>query len=199
MKQKLQFLLDSQDPEVVYDLRDVNPDKKFEPFWLAVESLINEKALAAVDSRRHGTVCHFALAYSIRDLRDQVVEKILIQVPSLEWIREQFWPRNGFQKVAAKHTGRLQLKHMVQSRQLHSDHIDSHYAGAIFKYEKTFAVMFRSHVTMVCLDDKHNIKVGKPGFPVAAVDCGKEVWLVEILASRWAIMTLLKIIRSHHL
>ncbi len=59
-----QFLLDSQDSEVVYDKRDVNPGtpQMFEPFWLAVKSLINDKALAAVDCRRHGTVCHFALA-----------------------------------------------------------------------------------------------------------------------------------------
>lgn len=178
VQQKLKFLLDSQDPEVVYDLRDTNPGRPemFEPFWCAVESLINDKALAAVDSRRHGTVCHFALAYSVRDLRDQVLEKHPdLEVPSLEWIRAQFWPRNPFQKAAAKHTGRLQLKHMVQSRQLHADHMDAHYAAAIFKYQKKFAVMFREHVAMVCLDDKHNIKIGEPGFPVAAVDRGKEV------------------------
>ena len=116
VQQKLKFLLDSQDPEVVYDMRDANPGRPhtFEPFWCAVESLINEKALAAVDSRRHGTVCHFALAYSVRDLRDQVLEKHPdLEVPSLEWIRAQFWPRNPFQKAAAKHTGRLELKHMV--------------------------------------------------------------------------------------
>ena len=178
VQQKLKFLLDSQDPQVVYDLRDVNPGRpqKFEPFWLAVESLINEKAIAAVDSRRHGTVCHFAFAYSVRDLRDQVLEKNPdLEVPSLEWIRVQFWPRNPFQKAAAQHTGRLQLKHMVQSRQLHSDHMDCHYAAAIFKYLKKFAIAFRDYATMVCLDDKHNIKVGEPGFPVAAVDRGKEV------------------------
>jgi hypothetical protein len=40
---------------------------------------------------------------------------------------------------------------------------------------KEFAVVFREHVNLVCLDDKHNIKVGEPGFPVAAVDRGKEV------------------------
>ena len=129
-----------------------------------------------MDSRRHGTVCHFALAYSVRDLRDQVLEKHPdLEVPSLEWIWAQFWPRNPFQKAAAKHTGRLELKHMVQSRQLHADHIDAHYAAAIFKYQKKFAVMFRDHLTMVCLDDKHNIKIGEPGFPVAAVDRGREV------------------------
>ena len=49
VQQRLEFLLDSQDPEVVYDLRDTNPGRPqiFEPFWLAVESLINDKALAA--------------------------------------------------------------------------------------------------------------------------------------------------------
>ena len=178
LQQRLKFLLDSQDPEVVYDLRDANPGRPtiFEPFWCAVESLINDKALAAVDSRRHGIVCHFALAYSVRDLRDQVLKKHPdIQVPSLEWIHAQLWPRNPFQRAAAKYTGRLQLKHMVQSRQLHADHVDAHYAAAIFKYQKKFAVMFREHVAMVCLDDKHNIKIGEPGFPVAAVDWGREV------------------------
>lgn len=93
VQQRIKFLLDTQDPEVVYDLRNVNPGRpqKFEPFWLAVEAFINEKALAAVDSRRHGTVCHFALAYSVRDLRDQVAERNPnIEVPSIEWIRVQF-------------------------------------------------------------------------------------------------------------
>ena len=143
VQQKLKFLLDSQDPEIIYDLRDVNPGRpqKYEPFWRGVEALINEKALAAVDSRRHGMVCHFALAFSVKDLRDQVVERNPdIEVPSIEWIRVQFWPRNPFQKAAARYTGRLQLKHMVQSQQLHADHIDGHYAAAIFKYLKKFAI-----------------------------------------------------------
>ena len=85
----------------------------------------------------------------------------------------QFWPKNPFQKSAANHTGKLQIKFMDQSRQLHADHPDSHYCAAIFKYLKEFAINFREHTTLVCLDDKHNIKVGEPGFPVAAVDRGK--------------------------
>lgn len=28
---------------------------------------------------------------------------------------------------------------------------------------------------MVCLDDKHQMKVGEPGFPVAAAEYGKRV------------------------
>lgn len=164
VRRKLRFLLDSQDPEVIYDLRDVNPGRPqiYEPFWQ--------------ECRRYGTVCHFAFAFSVRDLRDQVLgRRPDLEAPSLEWIRAQFWPRNPFRRTAAQYTGRLQIKYMVQSRQLHADHVDGHYAAAIFKYVKQFAIMFRGHVTMAFLDDKHNIKVGEPGFPVAAVDRGKEV------------------------
>ena len=59
---------------------------------------------------------------------------------------------------------------MVQSRQLHAERVDAHYCAAIFKYLKQFSILFRDHTTMVCLDDKHNIKVGEPDFPVAADD-----------------------------
>ena len=64
---------------------------------------------------------------------------------------------------------------MVQSRQLSHDHPDKHYAAAVFKYLKEFAVKFRQIASLVCQDDKHSMKVGEPGFPVAAVDRGKSV------------------------
>ena len=64
---------------------------------------------------------------------------------------------------------------MVQSRQLSHDHPDKHYAAAVFKYLKEFAVKFREIASLVCQDDKHSMKVGEPGFPVAAVDRGKSV------------------------
>ena len=50
-----------------------------------------------------------------------------------------------------------------------------HYASALFRYEKEFAIKFWDHVTFLCLDDKHTIKVGKPNCPVAAVERGKSV------------------------
>ncbi|KAI8487989.1 hypothetical protein Bbelb_344370 [Branchiostoma belcheri] len=64
---------------------------------------------------------------------------------------------------------------MVQSRQLNHDHVDAHYAAAIFKYLKSFAVKFREYTALVFMDDKHGIKVGEPGYPVAAVGRGKSV------------------------
>ena len=66
---------------------------------------------------------------------------------------------------------------MVQSRQLSHDHPDKHYAAAVFKYLKEFAVKFREIASLVCQDDKHSMKVGEHGFPVAAVDRGKSVFV----------------------
>ena len=54
-------------------------------------------------------------------------------------------------------------------------HVDAHYASAVFRYEKEFCVKFREHTTFFCEDDKHTIKVGEPGFPVAAAERGKRV------------------------
>lgn len=63
-------------------------DQIYEQFWIQVEAFINEKALEAVDSRKHGTVCHFAAAFSVSDLQDQVLQKNPgLEAPSLEWIR----------------------------------------------------------------------------------------------------------------
>ena len=61
---------------------------------------------------------------------------------------------------------------MVQFRQVNAYHIDSHYCAAIFKYLRELAIKFRSHVSFA---SQHIIKVGEPGFPVAAVERGKQV------------------------
>ena len=64
---------------------------------------------------------------------------------------------------------------MAQSRQFRASHPDAHYASALFRYLREFAVRYREHTTFVCRDDKHTIKVGEPGCPVAAVERGKAV------------------------
>ena len=35
--------------------------------------------------------------------------------------------------------------------------------------------MFRDHSLLVFVDDKHHLKIGEPGLPVAAVDQGRRV------------------------
>ena len=64
---------------------------------------------------------------------------------------------------------------MVQARQFRKTHEDAHYTAAIFRYVKEFAIRFREHSHMFCLDDKHRMKIGEPGFPVAAAERGRRV------------------------
>ena len=64
---------------------------------------------------------------------------------------------------------------MVQARQFSKTHLDQHYTAALFRYIREFAVRFRSCCKLVCLDDKHRMKISEPGFPVAAAQCGRRV------------------------
>ena len=78
-------------------------------------------------------------------------------------------------KTALQYTGRLKVRYMVQKHQLRKYHEDAHYASALFQYQKEMAIKYRSHATFVSLDDKHNVPVGKQGYPVASVERGKKV------------------------
>lgn len=64
---------------------------------------------------------------------------------------------------------------MVQKRLLRKLHPDEHYCAALFCYQREFAVKYRDYGNFICIDDKHKIKVGEPGLPVAAAERGKEV------------------------
>ena len=62
---------------------------------------------------------------------------------------------------------------MIQWRQFRKDHCDSHYAAAVFKYMRAYAEI--SNCLFMSLDDKHRIKVGEPGYPVASAEHGRRV------------------------
>ena len=74
------------------------------------EKYINENT--AVNDRRHGNVTHLAIALSVRDFVEQVKSRCSseVPIPSLEWVRLQFWPKTPNSKAALHHTGRLQVK-----------------------------------------------------------------------------------------
>ena len=40
---------------------------------------------------------------------------------------------------------------------------------------REYAILFRRFSAFACLDDKHKVKVGEPGFPVAAAERGRQV------------------------
>ena len=96
-------------------------------------------------------------------------------IPSKQWVRLQFWPKNPTTKASLQHTGRLKVKFMVRARQIRMWHEDAHYASAVYRYLREMAIKFRDVCELVFMDDKHKCKVGEPSFPVAAVERGKAV------------------------
>lgn len=62
-----------------------------------------DETTMAVDERRHRDVLHLPFAISLCHLRDIIKERLKVKknknkkktpIPSLEWIRLQFWPGN---------------------------------------------------------------------------------------------------------
>ena len=174
---RLRLALDMKDPDLVFDLRHLNEGHKtkFDAFWSAASRYIEEESMKAVQSRRHGQVCYSTLAISARDFIDRVKEKLPEDavIPSEDWVRFQFEPANPWSRSAERYSGRLAIKNMIEKRQLSHDHQDQHYAACLFRYLREAAILHRDISTLVFLDDKHHIKVGEPGYPVAAVERGK--------------------------
>ena len=120
----------------VIDLREVHGNKGktiYDIFWEEASKFINEDLGAAVDDRRHTQVTHLAKAISIRDFKEQVKARCPdnTPIPSDEWLRLQFWPKNLKTKPALQYTGRLNVRYMVQARQFQKTHQDEHDAAAV--------------------------------------------------------------------
>ncbi|PKY59934.1 hypothetical protein RhiirA4_483093 [Rhizophagus irregularis] len=72
------------------------------------------------------------VAISIQELRKSTIEHLkakhdeekfsTISVPSSEWIRLQFWPKNIYTKTAIQYSGRFNISYKVQSRLLRKSH-----------------------------------------------------------------------------
>ena len=168
-----------EDPDIITDLRAHNGSKRtqYDKFWDEAERFLNEDIATAVDDRRHGSITHLSRAISIRDFVDQVKERCPegTLIPSYEWARLQFWPKTPSAQKSLHYTGRFRLKFMVQQRQWRHQHIDAHYAASCFRYIREYAVLFRQYSMFISIDDKHRIKVGEPGYPVAAAERGRRV------------------------
>ena len=135
-------------------------------FWEELSKFL-EEINPAVDDRRHGETLHMPIAVSIRHLREVIIERLMQRfpgqeknIPSEEWIRLQFWPKNPFSCSALRHTGRFGVKFSVQIRQLRKDHPDAKYCSVILKHADI--------VTYLSVDDKAIVPVGEPECPIAA-------------------------------
>ncbi len=113
---------------------------------------------------------YMPVAISIRDLRESIIERLqtkysedfsLISIPSEEWIRLQFWPKNIHAKTAMQYSGRFRISYKVQSRLLRKSYPDAHYCAALFRYTKLFAIKFRNFTCFISADDKHKVPIGE--------------------------------------
>ena len=174
---RIKEALESEDADIIVDLREFNgrSTDRYKVFWEICETYLNE--CTAVHDRRHDSVVFMAKAISVRDLIIQVQQRCPdgTPIPSESWVCFNFCPQNPREKVARFYCGRLGAKRMVQKRLMRKDHPDSHYAAALFRYEREFAIKHRTECMFFCIDDKHKIKCGEPGFPVAAAERGRQV------------------------
>ena len=136
---KIRLIKDLQDPSIVDDLRQHNRGRppKYDRFWEECRRFLNDEAETAVDERRHGQFTHLAKAMSVQDMLQQVSQKCPsdVPIPSKQW---QFWPKNPTTKTALQFTGKLDVKFMVQARQLRKWHIDAHYCASLFSICEIF-------------------------------------------------------------
>ena len=124
---------------------------------------------------RRGSACIFLSgAHSIANLMKLVTDNLhrkvddgdlveLPRIPSREWVRLQFVPNHSHRAGAGKFTGRLKVKHGVQTRSLRKEHPDQHWVSALTKYYLEWIVELKATYPGVVFygqDDKAKIPVG---------------------------------------
>jgi len=136
-----------EDPDLVVDLRELNFNNNdmYSIFWKQYELVLQE--CTAVHECRHDSTTFLACALSVRDLIEQVAKKCSpgVPIPSLQWVRLQFYPKNSQAKTAGLYRKCLTIKMMVQKRQFHKNYIHEHYCAAIFRYLREYSLKYCSH------------------------------------------------------
>ena len=124
-------------------------------------------------------MANMALALSYADLYRTCVDIASskdsdIQIPTYQWFLLQFWSTSKSQSRIL-HTGRLNVRRMVQSRVFRKDNPDMHYTNAIYSFLKERAQFNSCCCAMVGADAKCKVSLGEPGISTAAVSRGKKV------------------------
>lgn len=181
-------ILDAQDPEIILDLRKQNGvvESSFDAFWEELQKYLDE-IVTPVNERRHGDTMYLPIAISVRDLRERIEERLVKRfpgdskpIPSAEWIRLQFWPRNPYANSALRYTGRFKVKYAIQARQMRKTHPDARYVAVLLQYIKFFAVSLQEQILVFSVDDKAIVPVGEPSNPISSGVRGHNRSLVTV-------------------
>lgn len=146
IKDKLETGMDVSQVFEEEETEQLDRKGKFENFFQSVDSLINDHTTP--HERRHGTLSYISpLAPSLRALMEMAIGKMAQLfpndennfVPSFEWFRRQFSPRNVYSNVSKTFTGRFDATRGIQQRLLRKSHPDHHYGAKQLCYFKEHA------------------------------------------------------------
>lgn len=112
-----------EDTEIMVNLRHQSPDTKkdtFRVFYETTERYLAEDIGVACQERRHGEQLYLAKAVSLKDLHQHVKDRVPAdtKIPSVKWLRYQFQPINPLANTAKYYRGTMNIKMMVQKRQV---------------------------------------------------------------------------------
>ena len=122
-----------EDPDIIYDLQHLSkgcPGDTFKLFFEKLENLVS--SIMAADDRRHG-IAHMSKFISIRDVIEQVKKDLSERtpIPSETTTTFAFAPPNIHATSSQYYTGKINLKHAIQRRQLKAFHTDAHYCNVL--------------------------------------------------------------------
>ena len=156
--QRIVECLEGEDNTLIFDLR-VNSGRveDYLPFLEEVKKHIQSQVETAVSDRRHDSVdhgqvvTHMATALNAASLYKEVVKKCPehVKIPSLQWLRWQFWPRHAGHASSNRYSGKIKIRYMIMGRQFRATHPDVHYASAIWRYAREFSVRPKA-ISCIC-------------------------------------------------
>ena len=166
VEERLLKILLCDDVDIVYDMRCQNGNPgctRSDVFWSEMERYFNEITCAAQD-RRHGNELYLPFAISVEDLVLIIASRVPegSAIPSNEWVRLQFWPKDPTTARALHHTGRFAIK-FAKTRKIRGGSHDD-----VWFCQYHFAVRWKYSACMLCLDDKAIIPIEEPARPVSA-------------------------------
>ena len=101
---------------------------------------------------------------SIRDLLAQVKAKLPkdTPIPSEATVLYSLAPPNRFSKSSQYYTGKINLKHAIQQRQLRSFHADFHYCNVLFQYMQEMVIEPKENCLFISCDNKAKLITVSP-------------------------------------
>ena len=131
ISERFEFALLCEEPGINVDLRcqeKTTTSDTFELFFKETEKHLSEDVGTPVHERRHSESLYLAKAISMKDLLRQVQAKLPsgTPTPSVKWLRYQFQPRHPNTNAAKHYKARMNIKMMVQKRQVNINNRTSH-------------------------------------------------------------------------